>query len=117
MSLVCGIFTVTFCLAINLLDLSEEERKEIKIIIWHFFLTPVTLMAFFVQQFCSRQMFLDLGLLFKVQKLHMEDLPCSPEILSLMWVYQILTDVKREQFESTWFIKAVETHDPVMIQI
>ena len=43
--------------------------------------------------FCSRQIFLDLGIIFKAQKLHMEDLPCSPEILFLMWVYQILTDV------------------------
>ena len=52
--------------------------------------------------------------MFKALKLHMEDLPCSPEILFLMCVYQILTDVKCEQslLESTWFIKAVESEDP-----
>ena len=68
----------------------------------------------YLVQFCSRQIFLDLGILFKAQKLHMEDLPCSPEILFVMWVYQILTDVKCEQplLESTWFIKAVESPDP-----
>ena len=64
----------------------------------------------YLVQFCSRQIFLDLGILFKAQKLHMED-------LFLMWVYQILTDVKCEQslLESTWFIKPLKVRTPVMI--